>query len=107
MSFYFVARHRKRRPPPTPEERANARTYERWSENLAGKGKSARISLSREHRKLSDTHTPYSPSMSEYTVVEAGEHVVQTSPIADISHFPGPTEAVQGVHVGDTVIEGS
>lgn len=45
--------------------------------------------------------------MSEYTVVEAGEHVVQTSPIADIPHFPGPTEAVQGVHVGDTVIEGS
>ena len=99
-AFYFVAMHHKKRRPPTPAEVANARTFERWSENQAGKGKSARISHSQQHRDRPPEYSlpPYRPNAGS-TAVKADEHLEQMPvppPIAYISLV----EAVQSV--GDT-----
>ena len=104
VAFYFVAKHHKKRCPPTPAEMANARTFERWSENLAGKGKSTRTSHSNSHRygnHAPEYHLPsntlYAASISEYTVVEADERVEPTPaplPVADIPHCPAEVQGV-------------
>jgi len=73
---------------PTVEEEQSTRSFERWKDNIAGKGKTARLAQhhhqSLEQYPLPYTHRP-SSTLSGVTVVEDEHQSIELPPAAHFS----------------------